>query len=503
MLLSLRALLSIGLTFCLLFRVLAAAGDIEHSAPNVLLISIDDLNDWIGCLGGHPQAQTPNMDRLANRGTLFTNAHCASPLCNPSRAAVFSGRSPLETGLYTNDQGDIRKLRPDLKLLPTPFSEAGYETFGAGKLLHQSSGSLFDHGFFPHLRWSPFDPKQVEYSPDELPAKGTPQQARRIELQGQELVMPFNRMPSDRQPSSPRGESFDWAALPVEDADMGDGQIAAWGAKVLSKSHERPFFLAVGFYRPHIPLYAPQKYFSLFDPQKVELPAVLKNDLSDVGPFAQNLARTADTAGSHATVLKHGQWRDAVRSYLACIAFIDHQVGKLLSALESGPHARDTLIVLWSDHGWHLGEKEHWGKWTLWRRATRAPLIVALPAEQAGEQPRRVDEAVSLLDIYPTLAELCDLKSPQFAAGQSLAAILQGQTAPNPERMVVTTLREGDFSLTGRDWRFIEYRDGATELYDLTRDAQEWNNLASDPKYGAIVALYKRELARQLRMLSP
>src|SRR3954467_15196983 len=239
---------------------LATAAD----RPNILLIAIDDLNDWVGCLKGHPQAKTPNIDRLARRGVLLAHAQCAAPLCNPSRAAVFSGRQPFETGVFANDESNIRTKRPDLVLIPQHFKNAGYRTFGTGKLLHQTSRGLFDEEFFPDLRWGPLDAKQVEYTEDELPSKGTTNPRHVTQFHGQPIVLPLNRMPSDRAPQSRSGESFDWGPFEADDSDMGDGQIAVWAAERLARSHDKPFFIGVGFYRPHIPLFAPQKYFDLF-----------------------------------------------------------------------------------------------------------------------------------------------------------------------------------------------------------------------------------------------
>jgi arylsulfatase A-like enzyme len=263
----------------------------ETTRPNVLFIAIDDLNDWIGPLGGHPQVKTPNMDRLARRGVVFTDAHCAAPLCNPSRAAVFSGRQPFETGVLSNDKSNIRKLIPDSALLPMHFRTAGYRTFGTGKLLHQSSKGLYDEEHFPHQRWSPFDTEQVEYTAAELPSKGTANPQHVTILKGHEVVLPLNRMPSDRAPDSPGGESFDWGPLDVDDEDMGDGQIATWAIEALRAKHEQPFFVAAGFYRPHIPLFAPKRYFDLYEGLDIKLPETKADDLDDLSPVARQRGR--------------------------------------------------------------------------------------------------------------------------------------------------------------------------------------------------------------------
>lgn len=465
--------------------------------PNVLFISIDDLNDWIGCLGRHPDAFTPNLDRLARRGTLFSDAHCAAPLCNPSRAAVFSGCAPVQTRIFSND-GDIRRLHADLRLLPQTLADAGYVTFGAGKLLHQASGSLVHKGFFPHLRWSPFAPDDVLYTPTELLTKGTPGQQHRTLLNGKELSMPLNGMPSDRHVDAPNGESFDWGALPVSDAEMGDAKIAGWGAEVLSRRHEKPFFLAMGFYRPHIPLFAPEAYFDRFQKTSVALPASAEDDLADLPPIAKSIALEADTAGKHATVLKYGQWSEAIRAYLACVSFVDAQVGKLVDALDAGPNASNTVIVLWSDHGWHLGEKQHWGKWTLWERSTRVPLIIVplVPPER-----QEVSDPVSLLDLYPTVLELTDVADAAGRAGRSLVPYLHGVPADASARMVLTTRSAGNHSLTGRTWRYIRYEDGSEELYDRQADPGEVVNLAANGQFSDALQSCRSKLRDEISRL--
>ncbi|MCP4451420.1 MAG: sulfatase-like hydrolase/transferase, partial [Planctomycetes bacterium] len=223
--------------------------------PNVLFIAIDDLNDWIGCMQGHPQARTPNMDRLAARGVLFTNAHCAAPACNPSRAAVFSGLMPQYTGVWSNRSGRIQARRPDTQYLPMAFARAGYKTFGTGKLLHSSSKIMFDEYFSREQRWSPLTRKAVAYTDEELPTKGTDNPRHVVkDSRGQEIVLPLNRMPSDRKPKDRAGESFDWGPFDVPDSDFGDTQITDWAIDKIKQVRGKPLFLAVGYYRPHIPL---------------------------------------------------------------------------------------------------------------------------------------------------------------------------------------------------------------------------------------------------------
>jgi arylsulfatase A-like enzyme len=471
---------------------LAAA---ENSKPNVLFIAIDDLNDWIGPLHGHPQVKTPNIDRLARRGMVFSNAHCATPICNPSRAAVFGGRQPFETGIYGNT-GDIRTVRPDLLLIPQHFKQAGYRTYGTGKLLHHKSTGLFDEEFYPEQRWSPFEPRAVDYAAEELPSKGSDNPRHVTTLKGRQVILPLNRMPSDRAPNTPGGESFDWGPLDVDDSDMGDGQIADWAVRQLHALPSQPWFLAVGFYRPHIPLFAPKKYFDLYAGMDIKRPETRADDLDDLGPFARAWATRPFSAGAHATVAKYGQWEAAVRAYLACVSFVDAQIGKILDALDASRGAENTVIVLWSDHGWHLGEKEHWGKWTGWQRATRSPLIIA-PAKTglAGGLKRgeSCTEPVSLIDLYPTLIDLCGLPSRAGLSGQSLVPLLRNPTSVTG-RHVLTTFDPGNYSVNSKRWHYIRYTDGSEELYDSINDPNEWNNLAGQPAFQRI----QKELADHL-----
>lgn len=477
------------------FGVVAAAG--ADAKPNVLFIAIDDLNDWVGFLGGHPQVKTPNMDRLAKQGVVFSNAHCASPLCCPSRAAVFSGKQPFNSGVSQNSH-DIRSIRPDLVLMPQHFRANGYKAFGTGKLLHRRRADLFDETFFTEQRWSPFTRTQVEYTPEELASKGTARPRHVVDWgpRRPHVVLPLNGMPSDRAPNDRKGESFDWGPIEVDDGAMGDGQVADWTVERLQGNHEQPFFLAIGFYRPHIPLFAPAKYFEPYPADSIQLPKVHGNDLEDLGEIARTIAIEPVTAGRHSTVLEYHQWEEAVAAYLACVTFVDAQVGKLLMALENGPNSENTIVVLWSDHGWHLGEKQHWGKWTGWERSTRVPLLIVPAKRGAGgfELGQICRQPVSLIDLYPTLIELCGLKVPTGLDGMSLVSHLR-----NPEkataRAIVTTFDTDHFSVRDGRWRWVQYRDGSEELYDHETDPLETVNLVRDSQFDS-----QRE--RLSRMLS-
>ena len=453
---------------------------------HVLFIAVDDLNDWIGCLGGHPQALTPNMDRLAARGILFTNAHCVASACNPSRAAVFSGRRPVVTGVWSNQSGSLARCYPQARLLSTTFAGSGYDTLGAGKLLHSQGGKSYGEYFGVNQRWSPLSKEAVRYTRKELPTKATDNPRHLVaDSLGREATLPLNRMPSDRKPAQADGESFDWGGWDVPDVDFGDTKITDWAIGKLKEVRKRPLFLAVGYYRPHIPLWAPKRFFERFQGDPGKLPAAKEGDLDDLGTVGRRWAREAVTAGSHATVIKHGQWQKAVEAYLACTSYVDHEIGRLLAALDQSESGENTWIIMWSDHGWHLGEKEHWGKWTGWERSTRVPLIVVPPRAQAGKFAgggSRCQQPVSLLDLYPTLVELCKLKVPGVLDGRSLGPLLRQPSRPTG-RVVTTTFDRGNVSLRSDRWRYIRYADGEEELYDLTVDPNEWSNLSGLPEH--------------------
>jgi arylsulfatase A-like enzyme len=440
-----------------------AASSEAPARPNVLFIAVDDLNDWIGCLGGHPDTRTPNFDALARRGVLFTNAHCAAPLCNPSRAALMSGIRPATSGVYLNSQ-PWRPVMKDVVTLPQHFMAHGYEAIGGGKIYH---------GAFPDpASWHDYFPSQKQNKPpDPLPPG-----------------RPLNGIPNTAH--------FDWGPVDVPDEEMGDWKVADWARSQLSKKHPpstgsgqaRPLFLGCGIFRPHLPWYVPRKYFDMFPPEKVTLPKVQKDDLDDVPEIARRIARPE---GDHANVIRTNNWHKAVAGYLASVAFADACLGRVLEALDNGPFAKDTIIVLWGDHGWHLGEKLHWRKFTLWEEATRCPLMIVAPGvTRPGSICRR---PVNLLDIYPTLIDLCGLKPNRRLEGRSLLPLLKDPDA-KWDQPSLCTYQRGNHSLRDERWRYTRYRDGSEELYDHAHDEMEWTNIAGDAKHDDV----KSRLARWL-----
>lgn len=433
----------------------AAAKAPGGDRPNVLFLAVDDLNDWIGCLGGHPDAKTPNFDALAARGVLFNNAHCAAPLCNASRAALMTGIRPSTSGVYFNSQ-PWRPPMKDAVTMPQHFMAHGYEAVGGGKIYH---------GSFPDPpSWHDYFPSQKQNKPPDPMPKGRP----------------LNGIPNTAH--------FDWGPVDAPDEQMGDWKVADWACKQLSKTHDKPLFLGCGFFRPHLPWYVPRKYFEMFPPEKVTLPKVKKTDLDDVPAIGRKMARPQ---GDHAKVLRTDNWSKAVSGYLASMAFADACLGKVLAALDAGPLARNTVVVLWGDHGWHLGEKLHWRKFTLWEEATRCPLMIVAPGvTKAGGVCRR---PVNLLDIYPTLIDLCGLRANKALEGTSLLPLLKDPAA-KWDRPSLCTYGRNNHSLRDERWRYIRYRDGSEELYDHGRDEMEWTNIAADPDHADV----KKRLAQWL-----
>ena len=478
-------MLSRTIVLSLAFGFLSGSLCLRGERPQVLFIAIDDLNDWLGCLQGHPQAHTPHLDELAARGVLFTNAHCASPACQPSRAAVFTGMRPSQTGVWSNRSKPLSKLQPDAILIPNLFSQAGYHTLGTGKLLHDRAVSAFDDYFTVEQRWSPLSRAATDYTKDSLPSKGTNNPRHLVrDSTDREVVLPLNRMPSDRAPEKKSAESFDWGPWNVPDRDFGDSQITDWSIAQLKKKYDSPLFLALGYYRPHIPLWAPARFFERFQDEPGILPPTLENDLDDLSETGKHWAIYPDTAGLHSTVLQHQQWQTAVEAYLACVTYIDSEIGRLIRALDESSHADNTIIVVWSDHGWHLGEKDHWGKWTGWERSTRVPLIIVPPKNQTARfaaPGARCKQPVSLLDLFPTLVDWCQLEPAPHLAGSSLLPLLR-QPSTETKRHILTSFDEDNYTIRSLHWRYIRYSDGSEELYDHRNDPHEWHNLAHKPE---------------------
>lgn len=415
--------------------------------PNILFIVVDDLRDWVGYLGRNPQAITPNFDRLSARGVSFTRAYCASPSCNPSRAAVLTGLRPSTTGVYENDT-DWRPVVPESMTLVTTFRQAGYHVSGAGKIYHTA-----------YTRRSEWDDYLEEGDRNPKPTKIT--------------------AVNDR---------IKFGAIDAPDEVMRDSRIVDYAIQQLQQKREKPLFLAVGLHKPHLPWFVPRKYFDLYPLDKIELPPHLEQDLEDVPAEGR---RFATQLGDHAEIVKAGLWKNAVQAYLASTSFTDALLGRLLDALDQSPDRDNTIICLWSDHGWGLGEKQHWRKFALWEEETRSPMIWVVPGVTRPAQ--LCARTVDLMTVYPTLCDLAGITIPAHVEGPSLRPLLADPAAPW-DRPALSTFFYMNHSVRSEDWRYTRYHDGSEELYNERDDPNEWRNLAADPKLQAI----KDELARWL-----
>jgi arylsulfatase A-like enzyme len=424
-----------------------AAAD-APTRPNVLFIAVDDLNHWVGHLGRNPQTKTPNIDRLAKKGVSFTRAYCAAPVCNPSRAALLSGLRPSSTGIYDNGQ-DWKPVISVDTTLTTQFLKAGYDVFGAGKIYHANAHRPGE--------WTDYfvgGKEKVKAHPD---AKGDGVGGIRFK--------PL-----------------------TDDSTLVDEASVDYGIRRLHAKHDKPFFIAVGLRKPHMPWDVPKKYYDLFPLDSIQLPPTQKDDLKDVPPAG---VRMAKPGGDHAAILKSGRWKEAVQAYLAAIAYCDAQVGRLLDAYDKSPYRENTIIVFWGDHGWHLGEKEHWRKFALWEEATRMPYIWVAPGVTKASGV--CDRTVDLMSVYPTLCSLCAIEKPGHLEGEDIKPLLLDPKAPW-DKPAITTFHRNNHAVRTARWRYIRYADGGEELYDHDTDEYEWTNLAKDSRYADV----KKDLIKLL-----
>jgi len=441
--------------------------------PNILFIAIDDQNDWIGHMGGHAMAKTPYIDGLAARGTTFLNAHCQSPLCNPSRTSVMFGLRPTTTGIYglapaPRAHADVR----DRVSLAQHFAAQGYRTYATGKIFH---GGIHAGG-----------------------KQGKPEF---------EVTAPFGgvgtKPPAKLIPATPMGNHplMDWGVWPRgnDDTQKGDYKVATWIEQQIREApKDRPFFIAAGFFLPHVPCYATQQWFDLYPDDDSVLPAIQEQDREDTPRFSWYLHWRLPEPRL-AWVRGEKQWRNLVRSYLASTSFVDAQIGRLLKTLEETGQSENTIVVLWSDHGFHLGEKGITGKNTLWDRSTRVPLIFAGPGITAGQ---RCTQPAELLDMYPTLVELAGIPARDDLEGLSLVPQLK-DASTRRERPAITSHNQGNHGIRSERWRYIRYADGSEELYDMIADPNEWHNLADKPELEAVKAEHAAWLPKVDRPPAP
>jgi arylsulfatase A-like enzyme len=415
--------------------------------PNVLFIAVDDLNDWVGCLGGHPQAKTPAIDALAARGMSFTRAYCASPVCNPSRTALLTGLRSSSSGVYDNGVKRADTRCKDVVPLNTWFHDHGYRVVGAGKIYHGD-----------HDRWGVWDDYATPREVDLPPGAG----------------------------ESPGVGGIRFAPADGRDEDTHDFHTVAYCIEQLTRKHDKPLFLACGLHKPHMAWNVPRKYYDMFPLDTIQLPQVLDDDLDDVPPAGRALALAE---GDHDAILRSGRWKDAVRGYLAAGAFCDAMIGRLLRGLDESPLRDSTIIVFWSDHGYHLGDHGIWTKHTNYEQATRIPLLIVAPGVT---QPNTVtSQLTESVDLYPTLAELAGLPKPagpQPIDGLSLAPVLRDPMTRVRDHVfhAYPNAKLGRAIRTNR-YRLVEWKtpgadpeSAELELYDYETDPHETRNVVQD-----------------------
>ena len=449
---------------------LEEAAEYQSKGFNVLFIAIDDLNDWVGCFGGNPQVITPNMDRLAEQRAMIMNkAYAPSTVCGPSRSALLSGKRASSTGVYGNRENmKLAPLTKDVTTLPQYFSQHGYHTLSTGKIFHKHpTADGLDEG-----QWA-FD----EFAA--LPGGG-------------KGGMLWEKRPPAEE-GNEKGEEFRWGAVKAPVEKTKDYLACKWAADQLQRDFEgKPFFLALGLSKPHLPWEVPQQFFDLYPLDKLKPVDIVRDDLKDiVGKKGDPIFRpdprfkAADQANLHL---------EAQQAYLANISYVDYCLGVLFDALAKSKYADNTIIMLWGDHGWHLSEKMKYGKTDLWEESCRVPLLVSVPGMTKPDF--KCEGVVNLLDMYPTLVELCGLPPNAENEGRSFAPLLKN---PSMEWNVptLTTYQYKNHSLTDGRYRYTWYggkADGAEELYDHSVDPLEHTNLAANPESQEIIALFKKYL---------
>lgn len=455
--LYLLALLAIASTAC-------SQSPASGSTTNILFIAVDDLNDWVVPYGGHSQSITPNLQRLAESGLRFNNAHCQAPLCGPSRASLFTGLLPSTTGLYLHvKDGNIisgSQSENPPELLTHVLQRNGYETLGAGKLLHNGAGGGLLQDYGGHKGFGPYPKEPMNY---------------------------------DSQ-----GTSTDWGAFPETNEELPDHAVADYAIKALSEKRDGPFFLGVGINRPHVPWFVPQEWFDKFDLESIELPPYQADDWDDL-PEISKIIHQAPPTPSTEWMIKNGKWKEVVRAYLACVAYADYEIGRVLDALEASEYAGNTIVILWSDHGYHLGEKNVVTKMTLWEESTRVPLLISGPGIPKNATCER---SVGLIDIYPTLLDYARVKIPDTLDGRSLAPLIENPEADwdNP---AITIWGRNNTAIRDERYRYIRYEDGSEELYDRAKDPNEFHNLASNPEFTPVKERLSQHIPTEQAPVSP
>lgn len=463
----------------------------ESIKPNVLFIAVDDLNDWVGLMKdkGHPDAKTPNLDRLAKRGIYFTNAHCNTAACTPSRLSVMSGLSSSTTGCYSNSSGvQNKEIWNEVDFLPANFRKNGYYTMASGKIEGKACTKI-EKEFANQKMWDERMSRNFAMNERVLKDGGG---------YGGVDFYPFPKGGSGIKNYNAKYKGHSLCAGPLDRADMPDGKMpdenyTDWAIERLERDYDKPFFLGLGFVRPHVPYTAPKEYFDMYPIDKIYIPKDPEGELDDIPLYGKAMGYGLFEPGDERMVreISPDYRKKLVQGYLACVSFMDAQLGRVLDALDNSKYAKNTIIVLWSDHGQHLGEKRSWRKQDLWHESTSSPMLWVVPGvTKAGSTS---NQPVSLMDIYPTLTDLCNVPAMKDFDGISLLPQLKDGNAKR-NVMAITTWSYGSHAVRGERWRYIRYYDGSEELYDGDNDYGEHNNLAGDPKYATIIEEMKKQL---------
>ncbi|MFC1718898.1 sulfatase [Candidatus Poribacteria bacterium] len=436
--------------------------------PDVLFIAIEDISPVMGCYG-NPVVRTPNIDAFASRGVRFDSTQCQFPVCNPSRASMLSGLRPRTNGVMGNATDWNERLKPGTTM-PEYFRSNGYETATVGKIFHRgNSGRVYDST----ARWSRIIPENADLPRRSMKRKIPPQYL-------------YDHLVKEEREKSYHTRAWHWGPLACDDIDTSDGRIAEQAVRVLSKPRQegdKPLFFAVGFHKTHLPLRAPEKYFDMYPPEEMPLPDYPKDDLDDV-PKRYSL--------QNHKAFTDKKRREAIAAFYACTTFIDTQVGKVLDALKQSGRDKNTIVVIWGDHGFHLGQHMLWQKMTLFEESCRVPLIIYAPeVTKPGGVCNRPTESI---DLYPTLAELCDLDTPEDLEAISMVPLLRDPG--HSWKKAAFTYHGSGVSIRTQRWRYNEWRSPEkAELYDHESDPKEIKNLAGDPKYISTV----RELSALIK----
>ena len=476
-----KIILTLSFIGIAVFSCLATKNEKKSEQPNILFVAVDDMNDWIGPLGGLSATKTPNLDRFAKQGITFTNAHCATPACCPSRLAIMTGVQPSKSDVMKNyfyDGPEWRKI-PVLKNIETIeqfFKNRGYETLAGGKIYHTVTPAWSTLSHADPETWDFYFPSVYIPLPYQIRADDS-------------VIFP-------KEFRGKRSEWFTWGPINIPDEKMADYQVVDWARYELGRKHEKPFYLACGLFRPHMPWEVPQKYFDMHPLEDIPDLVVQKNDLEDAADHGRR--------SWHKFVLENKQWKKVIQAYLASISFADAQLGRLMEGLENSEYADNTIVVFWSDHGMHMGEKENWEKFTLWEESTRVPLLFKIPGNK--QKGLKCDEPASFLDIYPTLVELAGYKAPKHCDGVSLVPQLKDVTIPTNRSALTsycfsseTTNLGVGHSLRDKRYRYIYYEGiSLEELYDHQVDPNEFNNLAYKDDYKNIISAFRKELVSRV-----